>query len=88
MNEIIPPSEPGKEPPPSKKVCAALGFALFVVTAAFSFTFPPFFLVGWVVAVASLFFQGYRCVFVGYILTVGVLLLAAIIYCAGHPLHL
>jgi hypothetical protein len=102
MSEIIPPSEPGKElpsstppaiqvtksKPPSKKVCTALGVLLFIVSSALAFVFPPLVLAGLIVAIVSLFFQGYRCVFLGYILTIGVLLLGAVIYCAGHPLRL
>lgn len=99
MNEIIPPSEPSKEPPkpaptvifdkgkpPSKKACTALGFLLFFVSSAMSFVFPPVCLLGLGVAIASLFFPGYRCVFVGYILTVGLILLVLIIYCANNPI--
>jgi len=98
MNEIIPPLEPDKKPPkpipanlyyksepPSKKLCTFLGFLLFIVSSGLAFAFPPLCLVGFAVAVASLFFEGYRCIFVGYILTIGLLLLAIIAYCSTHP---
>jgi len=100
MSEIIPPSEPSQEPPnplptgntpgigpPSKALCTFLGFLLFLFSGGLAFLAPPICLVGFVVAVGSLFFEGYRCIFVGYILTVGILLLAAIIYCANTPMR-
>jgi len=96
MNEITPPSDPGPitpspaspqipGTPPSKKFCAGLGSLLFVVTAGLSFVFPPMCLFGLAGAIASLFFPGYRCIFVGYILTIGIILLGLIIYCSNHP---
>jgi len=101
MSEIIPPSEPGQEPsqpiptkvydknePPSKKLCTFLGFLLFVVSGGLAYASPLFCFVGFVIAVASLFFAGYRCIFVGYILTLGLILLALIVYCANHPLRI
>jgi hypothetical protein len=101
MNEIIPPSDPGKElpqpastrlygksEPPSRKLCAALGFLLFVVSGGLAFLFPPLCLVGFAVAVSSLFFKGYRCIFIGYILTIGLILLGTIIYCSTHPFNM
>lgn len=101
MSEIIPPFEPGKEPPksfptqfyresgpPSKKVCTFLGFLLFVVSSGLAFAFPPLCLMGLIGAIASLFFEGYRCIFVGYILTIGLILLAVIAYCSTHPFRM
>ena len=101
MNEIPPPSDPGKEPPKlpkpapvlisqqsqplSKKACAGLGFLVFVLSAVLSIVFPPFCLVGLAVAIGSLFFPGYRFIFLGYILTLGLLLLGLVIYCSNHP---
>jgi hypothetical protein len=100
MSESIPPFEPSQEPPkplptgntpggapPSKGLCTFLGFLLFLVSGGLAFAFPPICLVGFVVAVGSLFFEGYRCIFVGYILTIGLLLLVAIIYCANYPMR-
>jgi hypothetical protein len=68
MNEIIPPSEPGKEPPkpiptevydksnpPSKKACAALGCLLLILSTALCYVTPFFGLFGFVVAFACLF---------------------------------
>jgi hypothetical protein len=98
MSDIIPPSEPDKEPPkpipatthdasepPSKKLCTFLGFLLFVVSSGLAFVIPPICLLGFVAATASLFFKGYRCIFVGYILTGGLILLAIIAYCSTQP---
>jgi len=97
MSEIIPPSEPVKEPPTlptqipdpnppmSKKFCAFLGFLLFVGSGVLSIVVLPACLLGLIVAIGSLFFKGYRFIFVGYILTIGVLLLGMIIYCSNHP---
>jgi len=101
MSENVPPSESDKEPskpvpehiyyqgqPPNKKLCALLGFIIFAVSGALAFAFPPLCFGGLIVAIGSLFFQGYRFIFVGYILTIGVLLLAMIIYCSNHPLEI
>ena len=95
MNEIPPPFEPGQPPPPlpgdgkrkppSKKVCAALGALLLVVSCALCYINPLAAFIGFLVALGSLFFDGYRCIFLGYALTFGVLLLAAIIYCFTQP---
>jgi len=46
----------------------------------------PLFL-GALSAFVSLFFEGYRGIFVGYIATVGLVLLATIIYCSNHPFN-
>jgi len=98
MSEIIPPSEPSQQPPappppqpdyqgkpPGKLLCAAIGFGILIVTSAGSYVLPPFFLLGLVAAIASLFFAGYRFIFLGYIIPVGVALLAAICYCSVYP---
>jgi hypothetical protein len=101
MNEILPPSEPGKEPselpppapvtvtqpsqPLSKKACAGLGFLIFIVSAGLSLVIPPTCLFGLALAIASLFIKGYRFIFVGYILSIGLLLLGMIIYCSQYP---
>jgi hypothetical protein len=98
MNEIPPPSEPGpvspqppafpgnnKRKPPSKKVCTALGALLFLVSCGLCYVTPFAALIGVVIAFGSLFFEGYRCILLGYALTFGVILLAAIIYCFTQP---
>jgi hypothetical protein len=97
-NDNLPPP-PNEEPPPpvvvgpaqpplSKKACAALGFGLFVVGALSVIVFPLLPLVGFIAAFVSLFYREYRCIFLGYILTLGVFLLAAILYCMAHPLRI
>jgi hypothetical protein len=71
--------------PPSKALCAFFGFLLFVLSCGMAFAFPPLFFVGLIAAIITLFFEGYRFIFVGYILTIGLLLLSVIIYCANNP---
>jgi uncharacterized membrane protein len=44
-----------------------------------------FLLTGFIGAAASLFYGGQRIIFLGYILTVGVALIALIIYHSLHP---
>ncbi len=101
MSENLPHSDPQKEPPkpvpkpiyyqgepPNKKFCALLGFILFVISGALAFVFPLLCFGGLIAAIGSLFFQGYRCIFIGYILGLGLLLLCIILYCANHPLHI
>jgi hypothetical protein len=99
MNEIIPPSQPGQSPPPpefkppmerrppNKKLCTFYGFLLFVICGCLTYFFPPMFCVGLIAAFVSLFFDGYRFICVGYALTLGLLLLAVIIYCSTHPFN-
>jgi len=100
MSEIIPPSEPEKEPPklfstrnddvkepPGKGLCAFIGFLLLLFTGAFGFLNPLFLVVGLVAAFASLFFDGYRYIFLGYILTLligaGLAVLVLIMICGN-----
>jgi hypothetical protein len=97
MSEIIPPSDPEKGPSqplpqvsnqssvPGKKFYTGLGILLFIGSAVVTFVIPPACLLGLIVAIGSLFFKGYRFIFVGYILTLGILLLGMIIYCSNHP---
>jgi hypothetical protein len=95
MSEIIPPAGPnepipppvppaleGPEKPPNKKLLAALGAVLFIVTTLLCIVFPLTFLFGFAAAIISLFFAGYRFLAVGYFLTLGVVLLGSIIYCS------
>ncbi len=74
--------------PLSKKACAGIGFLLFVISGVLSIGFIGFCLLGLAAAIASLFFKGYRFIFVGYALTLGILLLSATIYCAYNPLRI
>lgn len=67
---------------------AGIGVVLFIVSCLLCFLNPFFFLVGLVTAIITLFIKGARCIFVGYILTVGVLLLVAIVYCSTHPFRI
>jgi hypothetical protein len=94
MNEKLPESGNEQSPltpvqdrhqnkPLSKKACAGLGVLIFFVSIALSFISPLLCLLGFVGAIVTLFFPGYRLIFVGYILTLGVLLLGTIIYCAN-----
>jgi hypothetical protein len=95
MSEIIPPAGPegqlpppvpsppdGPDNPPSRKLCAALGCGVFIVSCLFCLLSPVAFLFGLAAAVISLFFAGYRFLAVGYFLTLGVVLLGSIIYCS------
>ena len=90
MDETTPPPVPPQPAiPPNKPLSSAagagLGFLLFIVSTAVCYLFPPAFLVGFVAAVVCLFKKGYRSIFVGHIITVGVLLLVAIAYCSIYP---
>ena len=42
---------------------------------------------GLALAIATVFVEGYRGVFLGFVLTIGVALLGTIIYCANHPVN-
>jgi hypothetical protein len=83
-----PPAPGGKGKPPGKVLCTFLGFLLFIITCGMAYFFPPAPAFGFVAAIVCLFFKDYRCVFLGYILTCGILLLAAIIYCFTQPFHI
>ena len=71
--------------PPTPMVGAGIGSLILIVSVLLCYVTPLAFLLGFVGAVACLFVKGYRCIFVGYIITVGVLLLAAIAYCSVYP---
>ena len=100
MNENPQPSEsePSKSTPPSTKYeaprtlpsfAAMFGFGILlnIVSALLCIPFrnPTVFLLGAAGAFVFLFFKGYRGIFVGFISTVGLILLGTIIYCANHP---
>lgn len=98
MNENLPPPVPEAPKPmpassgiqkpsgaPTPWKAAGLGALLFIVSAALCFVSPFLTFFGFVFAFACLFIPGYRCIFVGYILAVGLLLLGVIIYCANNP---
>ena len=103
MSEINPPSDPKEElpnfrpneseyrdDPPSKGACAAIGVTLMVGTIVMGFLVPTLAVIAMVIAFLSLFFKGYRYVFIGYLLsaliTVGLAFLALIIIC-GNGQH-
>lgn len=81
MNETIPPRQPGKKSP-SNVVCAGIGVALFVLSIGLAFLIPPAALIGLFIAIVSLFVEGYRYIFLGYILPAGLILLFIIVSCA------
>ena len=98
MSEIIPPSEPQKEtsepaplqagPPPNPPNfwgMFGLGILLVIISCAICAPFRsliPFGL-GAFVALLSLFFQGYRAIFIGFISTIGVVLLGSAVICGA-----
>ena len=100
MNENLPPSQPeeSKPPtlptksdtsskPPSFGVLFAIGIGLFIgsILLCIPFQSPTVFGFGAVAAFVTLFVKGYRGVFVGYISTLGIVLLGAIVYCSIYP---
>jgi len=98
MNEKLPPSEPVEPNPPSippspapvesglsPLAAAGIGAAILVVSTVMCLAFPPAFLVGLVGVIVTLFKKGYRCIFLGYIITLGIFLLCAIGYCSIYP---
>jgi hypothetical protein len=97
MNEDIPPFPPKKPvgpempsvptSPPRVGLNPFLGFGLgvFLFVVSLFGGSPIVLLIGLIGAVASLFYRGQRSIFLGYILTVGVTLLAVIIYRSTHP---
>jgi len=91
-HKLPPPNPlPATSPPtegPGLALCIILGVLLCIVSAALCFAFPPFIVMGLGLALASLFFPGYRGVGLGYFLTIGVALLGTIIFCSMHPLNL
>jgi hypothetical protein len=93
MNEVPAPGPDQIPAPPSRQSKFAAMFGLGIVLIVVSvlvcrfFQSPVPFLGGTLIAFLSLFFRGYRGIFVGYISCVGLALLGTIIYCANHPLH-
>jgi len=103
MNENPPPFDPEQpqstppptqyEPPrtpPSFAAMFGLGILLNIVSALLCIPFRSLtpFILGAVGAFISLFFEGYRGISVGFISTVGLILLGTIIYCSTHPFHM
>jgi hypothetical protein len=104
MSEIIPPTDPDDKQPvpflnrnddpnpspgPGAVTSALIGFALLVVSIISCFGHLFFALIGLSAAIASLFFKGYRYIFVGFLLTLligtGLIMLALIVICGnGH----
>jgi len=100
MNENLPPSEPVEPKPPSippapapiesglsPLAAAGVGALILVVSTVMCLAFPPAFLVGLVAVIVALFIKGYRWIFLGYIITLGILLLCAIAYCSIYPVR-
>ena len=100
MNENLPSSESEEPKPPSlpTKIDASpkppsfvamfgLGIGLFIVSILLCIPFqsPTVFGFGALGAFVTLFFKGYRGIFVGYISTLGIVLLGAIAYCSIYP---
>jgi hypothetical protein len=91
--ESKPPSLPIKSDaspkPPSFGVMFGLGIVLFILSIALCIPFqsPTVFGFGALGAFVTIFFKGYRGIFVGYISTLGVLLLGAIVYCSIYPVR-
>jgi hypothetical protein len=85
-SEIPPPVPAGTPGPPlNKAVQSAIGAGLFIGSSLLCLVLPPFFLVGLIGAIVSLFFPGYRLIFVGYIGMFGLALLGAVIFCFAYP---
>ena len=64
-----------------------LGFLLFVGGGVLMIANPLMPLLAFGIAFVFLFVPGYRCIFLGYILTLGLVLLSIIIYCSNNPVH-
>ena len=75
---------------PSFAAMLGLGVLLNIVSVLLCLPFqsPAPFILGALAAFIFLFFEGYRGIFVGFILTVGLILLGTIIFCATHPFHM
>jgi len=73
----------------SKKLGASIGLVIVVMSIVLVpvFANPYPCLVGFILAFISLFFKGYRSIFLGYIISLGLLFLVVIIYCANHPIN-
>ena len=97
MSEIIPPSElkkmpeptPGQTNPPANPPnfwgMFGLGVLLVIISCAMCAPFqsPIPFGFGAFAALLSLFFQGYRGIFIGFISTIGVVLLGSAVICGA-----
>ncbi len=66
-----------------------LGIGLFIVSVLLCIPFqsPTVFGFGALGAFVTLFIKGYRGIFVGYISTLGIVLLGAIAYCSIYPVR-
>lgn len=64
-----------------------MGIVLFFVSILLCIPFqsPTVFGIGAIGAFVTLFIKGYRGIFVGYISTLGIVLLGAIAYCSVYP---
>jgi len=97
MNDPVPPIYPPPSPapaprppdpppdPPNFWLMFGLGGFLVIAscgTCALVQSIIPFW-IGSVVAFVSVFFQGYRGIFIGFVSTIGVILLAAAIVCGA-----
>ena len=103
MSENLPPLPPERDPAPppykmepsspgpGKGTCAAIGVALFFGSCLGAIALHPLPVFGLIGAFASLFFEGYRYIFVGYILTLLILLgigfLVLITVCGNMNFH-
>jgi len=84
---LVPLKTDDEKRPLSKKMSAFMGFLLFVGSCVLMIVNPLMPLVGFGIAFIFLFVPGYRCIFLGYILTLGVVLLSIIIYCSNNPVR-
>ena len=78
---VVPPPRIG----PTPWQGGGIGLLIFVISVVLCYANPIFFLIGFAGAVVSLFYKGYRTIFIGYILILGVTLLGVIIYCSTQP---
>jgi len=96
MSDQLPPPEPSSpQPPPFQEKpapvypaawkTAGIGALIFIVSAALCFANPVFFLFGFIGAFVSLFIKGYRPIFLGYILCMGLVLLVLTVVCFINP---
>jgi hypothetical protein len=91
MNEE-PPKIPDRAPRPdddywSPPFWAMFGLGVFLLIASCllcaPFNGPTPFFVGGVAAIVSLFFRGYRGIFVGFVVTIGLIMLALVVICGN-----
>ncbi len=74
-------------PPDPPNFWGRFGLGVLLVILSFGISVPfqsplPFGL-GFLVALCSLFFQGYRAIFIGFISTIGVVLLGSAVICGA-----